>query len=77
MEKEYRIGEEAIYYAEGEHFRVRVMENNSDEANLSYRLRIMEIIEKEKENISQIGDIFSVQKERQDNASKIWHLSDE
>lgn len=75
-EREYKVGEQALYLAAREIYRIRVIESNSDDNYLRYRLKVIEVKQTEKPNKNQIGREFECEKPRTNKEEKMWKILD-
>ncbi len=75
---DYEVGQETYYLKDGVVFRVKVLENNSDERWQAYRLRIDEIIEGDfpLAGITKVGKEFECIKLRKSCAGGLWRLTE-
>ena len=73
----YQSGQEAFYHDMGEVDKVKILENNSDEINIKYKLKVLSVVKKSKIiKPSEIGEEFNCEKKRSTSSSGLWHLLD-
>jgi len=76
-EESYKPGEEAFYHESGEITRVKVLENNSNEDWIKYRLKVLENIRVSKMyKPPKIGEEFNLEKRRNISCSGLGYLLD-
>lgn len=76
-ERQYEAGESAYYHNSEDIYKVRVMENNSDENFIRYSLRVIEIKQAGAEPTHKKGDIFTCEKKKDLINVGQWRLLEE
>ena len=74
-EGDYKVGDKAFYHDTGEVNEVEVLENNSNDESLKYRLKVLKVVhESSMVKPSKVGHEFDCDKVRGVSVAGLWHL---
>jgi len=77
MSEEYESGQEAFYHEDGDIYKVQVMENKSDPKWEKYRLKVLEVVQKNPITPKiEAGLEFECDKLRNVACGGLWYLLD-
>ena len=74
-ESKYGAGQPALYRLDRDVLRVTVLENNSDDDEVAYRLRVDQVLN-QSGNFFNVGKEFDCIKSKSGSVSSLWHLED-